>query len=152
MPLAGEYEPNAMEWVRDHVARYEASGGKEGTEMNGYPCVVLTSKGARSGHLRKTPVIKVKHGDTYVAVASMGGQPKNPAWVHNLLAHPEVRLQDGPEVRTYRARLVEGDDRAVWWDRAVAAFPPYAGYQRKTERVIPVFLLEPLAEEPSQQG
>ncbi|MFD0416062.1 nitroreductase family deazaflavin-dependent oxidoreductase [Streptomyces sp. NPDC127108] len=144
--LDGEYEPNAWDWVAEHVARYEGSGGTEGLEMHGFPTVVLTTRGARSGKIRKTPVIRVSDGTRYIAVGSVGGAPKHPAWYHNVLAHPRVRLQDGPVVKEYEAHVAEGEERAAWWARAVEAFPRYAEYQEQTERILPVVVLEPVAE------
>ena len=146
--LEGEYEPSAAGWVRDQVATYEASGGKEGNILRGradWPIVVITSRGSKSGKLRKNPVMRVEKGGVYVAIASVGGGPRNPSWVANFLADPVVQLQDGPEPALYRARLVEGDERQQWWDLAVATWPTYATYQEKTERQIPVFLLEPIS-------
>jgi deazaflavin-dependent oxidoreductase (nitroreductase family) len=145
MALEGEYEPSPEQWVRDQVERFEASGGAEANVLRGnpaWPIVVITSRGARSGKLRKNPVMRVEHDGAYAAVASKGGAPEHPVWYHNFLAHPEVDLQDGPEKHTYRARLVEGEERAGWWERAVAQFAPYADYERKTDREIPVFVLE----------
>lgn len=145
MTLIGEYEPSPEKWVRDQVARYEASGGTEANTIPGrpdWPIVVITSRGARSGKLRKNPVMRVEHDGVYAAVASQGGAPEHPTWYHNLVAHPEVELQDGPEPHPYRARIAEGEERAQWWERAVAQYAPYAEYQRKTDREIPVFLLE----------
>lgn len=143
--LEGEYEPSKQQWVRDQVERYEATGGREANTLRdtGIPIVVITSKGARSGKLRKNPVMRVEHDGRYAAVASQGGAPDHPAWYHNLVAHPVVQLQDGPEPRLYRARLVEGEERSEWWKRAAAVYPPYDAYQAKTDRVIPVFVLEP---------
>lgn len=143
MPLSGEYEPSPSQWVRDQVELYESSGGTEGTTLNGRPVVLVTNRGARSGKLRKTPLMRVEHDGSYAAVASRGGAPTHPLWYRNLLAHPEVEVQDGPVKRDLVARELQGDERAVWWDRAVAAFPDYADYQRKTDRVIPVLVLEP---------
>jgi F420H(2)-dependent quinone reductase len=145
--LQGSYEPSPEQWVRDQVERYEASGGREANTLRGraeWPIVVITSRGARSGRLRKNPVMRVEHGGVYAAVASQGGAPQHPTWYHNFVADPVVQLQDGPEPRLYRARIAEGEERAEWWERAVRQFAPYAEYQRKTERLIPVFLLEPL--------
>jgi deazaflavin-dependent oxidoreductase (nitroreductase family) len=144
MPLTGEYEPNALEWVRKQVELYESSGGTRGTTIVGRPVVLLTMLGARSGKLRKIPLMRVEHNGRYAAVASMGGQPKHPAWYGNLLANPLLELQDGPVTRDFRARLVEGEEKALWWQRAVEAYPEYAEYQEKTEREIPVFVLEPV--------
>jgi F420H(2)-dependent quinone reductase len=127
----------------DHVARYEASGGEDGRIVNGYPAVVVTTRGAKTGAVRKFPVMRVSDGTCYALVASLGGSPRNPAWYHNVVANPEVTLQDGPDARPYTAREVHGAEREEWWARAVEAFPPYAGYQVKTERVIPVLVLDP---------
>ncbi len=143
MPLSGEYEPSPAKWVRDQVEEYESSGGTAGTGMRGMPVIVLTTRGAKSGMLRKTPLMRVEHGGRYAAVASLGGAPKNPVWYHNVVADPHVELQDGPVKQDMIAREVTGDEKAQWWERAVAAFPDYADYQRKTHREIPVFLLEP---------
>jgi deazaflavin-dependent oxidoreductase (nitroreductase family) len=142
MALTGEYEPSTREWVRDQVAAYEASGGAEANTMMDFPIVVTTSRGHGSGKLRKNPVIRVEHEGVYAAVGSKGGLPEHPTWYYNFIAHPEVDLQDGPEPHAYRARLAEGEERAEWWERAVKQFPPYAEYQQKTDREIPVFLLE----------
>ena len=144
MPLHGEYEPSTMDWVRKQVERYESSGGTEGTTILDRPVVVVTSKGAKTGKLRKNPVMRVEHDGCYAAVASLGGAPKHPVWYYNLLAEPLVELQDGPVKKDMRARLVEGEEKAQWWQRAVDAFPNYAEYQQKTERDIPVFVLEPV--------
>lgn len=143
MPIDGEYEPSVHEWVRDQVDLYERSGGKEGTTLRGMPVVIVTNRGAKSGKIRKTPVMRVEHDGRYAVVASMGGQPTNPVWYYNLVANPGVELQDGPVKQDMTARLVTGDEKAQWWERAVAAFPDYAAYQEKTSRVIPVFVLEP---------
>ena len=142
MALEGEYEPSTSRWVRDQVALYERTGGAEGGTAVGRPVVVVTSRGARSGRLRKNPVMRVEHDGVYAAVASQGGAPGHPAWFHNLVAHPVVELQDGPERHEYTARLATGEERAVWWERAVEAFPRYAEYARATAREIPLFLLE----------
>jgi deazaflavin-dependent oxidoreductase (nitroreductase family) len=144
MPLIGEYEASPAQWVRDQVQLYERSGGTEGTTLRGMPVVVLTTVGAKSGKLRKAPLMRVEHDGRYAAVASLGGSAKNPAWYANVLAHPLVELQDGPEKQDMLARELTGDEKAEWWERAVAAFPDYAGYQAKTERQIPVFVLEPV--------
>ena len=143
MPLEGEYEPSTWQWVRDQVERYEGSGGTEGTRIRGLPVVIVTNRGARSGKLRKTPVMRVEHDGRYVAVGSQGGAPDDPAWVANLRADPRVELQDGPVKQDMVARELEGDERREWWKRAVAAYPSYREYQAKTRRTIPVFLLEP---------
>ena len=146
MPLAGEYEPSPEKWVRDQVELYESSGGTQGTTLRdtGLPVVIMTNRGVRSGKLRKTPVMRVEHEGRYVAVASKGGAPEHPVWYANLLAHPLVELQDGPVRQDMHVRQVDGEERAQWWERAVAAFPPYADYQRRTSREIPVLVLEPL--------
>ena len=143
MPLEGEYEPSTQQWVRDQVDTYERSGGTEGTTMRGMPVIILTSKGAHTGKLRKTPLMRVEHDGRYAAVASLGGAPNHPVWYYNLLAEPNVELQDGPSTRDMVAREVDGQERDEWWERSVAAFPDYADYQAKTERRIPVFVLEP---------
>ena len=145
MPLEGEYEPSPTDWARKQAELYESSGGTEGTTIRGLPVVVLTTIGARSGKLRKTPLMRVEHDGRYAVVASLGGAPKHPVWYHNLVADPHVELQDGPLKRDMIAREVTGDERAEWWGHAVAAYPDYADYQEKTERVIPVFVLEPTA-------
>lgn len=146
MTLQGEYEPSSTQWVRDNVAAYEASGGAEANTLPGTqdPIVVITSVGAKSGKLRKNPVMRVEKDGVYAAVASKGGADENPSWYANFVAHPEVDLQDGPEPKSYRARIAEGDERAQWWEHAVATWSTYASYQEKTEREIPVFLLEPV--------
>ncbi|MFD7881072.1 nitroreductase family deazaflavin-dependent oxidoreductase [Streptomyces bauhiniae] len=145
MPLEGEYEPSPEQWVRDQVELYESSGGTKGTTLRdtGLPVIVLTTRGARSGKIRKTPLMRVEHDGKYAVVASVGGAPKHPVWYFNVKADPTVELQDGPEKREMRAREVKGDEKARWWERAVAAYPPYAEYQEKTDREIPVFVLEP---------
>jgi deazaflavin-dependent oxidoreductase (nitroreductase family) len=143
MPLDGEYEPSTAQWVRDQVERYEGSGGTEGTTLKGLPVVIVTSRGAKSGKLRKNPLMRVEHDGRYAAVASLGGAPQHPVWYHNLVADPHVELQDGPVRQDMTARELTGDERAAWWERAVAAYPDYADYQQKTDRQIPVFLLEP---------
>ncbi len=142
MPLTGEYQPSTQQWVRDQVEAYERSGGTEGATLRGMPVVLLTMVGARSGRLRKVPLMRVEHDGAYAAVASMGGAPQNPTWYANLVAHPGLELQDGPQRWDMTAREVSGDERALWWQRAVAAYPDYAEYQRRTEREIPVFVLE----------
>ena len=146
MPLAGEYEPSPSDWARDQAERFEASGGTEANTMRGMPIVVVTSVGAKSGKLRKTPLMRVEHGGEYAVVASLGGAPRHPVWYHNLKQHPQVELQDGPTKRDYLAREVTGDEKAVWWERAVAAYPDYADYQQKTTREIPVFVLSPMTD------
>jgi len=141
--LEGEYEPSPWEWVRRQVERYEASGGKEFNTLrdSGLPVIILTTRGNKSGKIRKSPLMRVEHDGEYALVASLGGAPKHPVWYHNLVADPEaVVIQDGPEPFLARVRQVEGEERAAWWRRAVAAYPPYAEYQEKTERQIPVFV------------
>ena len=146
MPLQGEYEPSPEKWVREQVEGYESSGGTRHHTLRdtGRPVVIVTSVGARSGKLRKTPLMRVEHEGRYALVASQGGAPKHPTWYFNLVAHPHIELQDGPAPQDMDVRLVEGDEKAEWWERAVAAFPPYADYQEKTDREIPVFLAEPV--------
>lgn len=144
MPLQGEYEPSPSQMVRDQVEQYESSGGTEGTTMRGMPVIVLTTVGARSGKIRKTPLMRVEHDGLYAVVASQGGAPKHPVWYHNLVADPRAELQDGPARRDMTAREVTGEEKAAWWERAVEAFPDYADYQKKTDREIPVFVLEPV--------
>ncbi|MGA5506370.1 nitroreductase family deazaflavin-dependent oxidoreductase [Streptomyces umbrinus] len=149
MPLKGEYEPSPTKWVRDQVELYESSNGTEGTTLmdTGLPVIVLTTLGAKSGKIRKTPLMRVEHDGTYAAVASLGGAPKHPVWYHNVVADPRVELQDGGTRQDMTAREVTGEEKAQWWERAVAAYPAYADYQKKTDREIPVFVLEPAAGE-----
>ncbi|MEE2059882.1 nitroreductase family deazaflavin-dependent oxidoreductase [Rhodococcus artemisiae] len=142
MPLTGEYEPSPSKWAADQVETYESSGGTAGTTLNGKPVVVLTTRGAKTGKLRKTPLMRVEHEGEYAVVASLGGAPKHPVWYYNVIANPQVELRDGTEVYDMVARELHGDEKALWWDRAVAAFPDYADYQAKTDRRIPVFVLE----------
>jgi F420H(2)-dependent quinone reductase len=147
MALQGTYVPSKHQWVRDQVAAYEQSNGERANTLRdtGYPIVVITSVGAKSGNLRKNPVMKVERDGRYVAIASKGGSPENPEWYHNFVTHPEVELQDGAKKHTYTARLLSGDERSEWWDYAVATWPTYAEYRKRTTREIPVFLLEPAA-------
>lgn len=144
MPLTGDYEPSTASWARRQAERYEASNGAEAGDLRGRPIIVLTSVGAKTGKLRKTALMRVEHDGTYAVVASLGGAPRHPVWYYNLTAQPHVELQDGPIKRDYRAREVIGDEKALWWERAVAAWPDYARYQTKTARQIPVFVLEPI--------
>jgi deazaflavin-dependent oxidoreductase (nitroreductase family) len=144
MPLSGEYEPSTSDWARENAEKYMESGGKEGTELKGRPVILLTTIGAKSRKIRKTPLMRVEHGGEYAVVASLGGAPKNPVWYYNIVAHPQVELQDGEVKKDYEAREVFGDDKAAWWERAVAAWPDYAEYQKKTDRQIPVFVLTPI--------
>jgi deazaflavin-dependent oxidoreductase (nitroreductase family) len=145
MPIEGEYEPSAADWVREQVEEYEGSGGTRGTTLRGMPVIILTSRGAKSGKVRKTPLMRVEHDGVYAVVASKGGAPTHPVWYFNLVADPHVELQDGPAKADLVAREVTGDEQSVWWERAVAAYPDYADYQTKTDRSIPVFVLEPVA-------
>jgi deazaflavin-dependent oxidoreductase (nitroreductase family) len=152
MPLTGEYEPSTEGWVRDQVERYERSGGTDATTLldTGLPVVIVTNRGARSGKLRKTPLMRVEHDGRYLAVGSQGGAPKHPQWVHNIRADARVEVQDGTHKWDAVARELTGEEREQWWRRAVAAFPPYADYQERAERVIPVFLLEPADAQPGR--
>lgn len=146
MPLTGDYEPSPSAWSREQAELFERSGGKEGNTLRGVPIILLTSVGARTGKLRKTPLMRVEHGGEYAVVASLGGAPQHPVWYHNLKQHPHVELQDGPVKRDYLAREVTGDEKAAWWRRAVAVWPDYEAYQAKTARQIPVFVLTPMTE------
>ncbi|MEX2158640.1 MAG: nitroreductase family deazaflavin-dependent oxidoreductase [Dehalococcoidia bacterium] len=143
MSMEGDYGPSPMEFVANQVRLYESSGGAEGGELMGKPVVILTTRGRHSGKVRKTPLMRVEHEGTYAVVASMGGAPKHPVWYHNLVASPKVTLQDGANVYEMTAREVAGPERETWWGRAVEAWPAYDDYQKRTERVIPVFVLEP---------
>lgn len=143
MPLEGEYEPSTFQWVRDQVAEYEASGGQSGNTLRdtGLPVIIVTTKGNKTGKIRKFALMRVEHDGEYALVASLGGAPKNPVWYYNIKVDPAaLMIQDGPEPFDAEAREVTGDEKAIWWERAVAAFPPYAEYQAKTERTIPVFV------------
>jgi len=143
MSFEGEYAPSPSDWVRDQVAAYEASGGRDANTLRdtGLPVVIVTMRGNRSGKVRKIALMRVEHDGEYALVASMGGAPKHPVWYHNLTADPdEVTVQDGPEPFRVHVREVFGSEREAWWTRAVAAYPPYAEYQQRTERVIPVFV------------
>jgi F420H(2)-dependent quinone reductase len=142
MSLAGEYEPSPTDWVREQVDAYERSSGREANTLRdtGLPIILVTTRGNRSGKLRKTPLMRVEHGGEYALVASYGGRPEHPVWYHNLTADPTaVTIQDGPEPFAVEVTELAGDERDQWWERAVAAFPPYADYQQRTERQIPVF-------------
>jgi F420H(2)-dependent quinone reductase len=144
MSLEGEYEPSSSQWVRDQVAEYEGSGGQRANTLSdtGLPVIIVTSRGNKSGKIRKTPLMRVEHDGEYLLVASQGGAPKHPVWYYNLKADPDaITIQDGPKPFDATVReLPEGDERAQWWARAVAAYPPYAEYQERTERRIPVFV------------
>lgn len=144
MPLTGDYEPSTSDWARENAELYMASGGTDGTELKGKPVVLLTTVGARTGKLRKTPLMRVEHEGEYAVVASLGGAPKNPVWYHNIKAHPRVELQDGTVTADYEAREVFGAEKAAWWQRALEVWPDYADYQQKTDRDIPVFVLTPI--------
>ncbi|WDG18841.1 nitroreductase family deazaflavin-dependent oxidoreductase [Microbacterium sp. Clip185] len=143
MPLTGEYKPSTSEWARSQAELYEATNGAEGGELRGVPIIVLTTVGAKSGGLRKTALMRVEHDGDYLVVASKGGAPEEPAWGNNIRKHPHVELQDGAVKRDYTARELEGEERELWWDRAVAVWPDYAVYQTKTDRQIAIFVLEP---------
>jgi deazaflavin-dependent oxidoreductase (nitroreductase family) len=143
--LAGDYEPSASEWVREHVEQIVRTGTTDGVTISGLPTVLVTYRGAKTGKVRKTPLMRVEHEGRYAAVASRGGAPTNPQWYASLAAEPVIELQDGAVSRVYRARELFGDEKALWWRRAVDAYPDYAAYQRKTDRQIPVFLLEPVS-------
>ncbi|MBE7699203.1 nitroreductase family deazaflavin-dependent oxidoreductase [Oerskovia sp. Sa1BUA8] len=142
MPITGEYAPSTSDWARKQAELYETSGGTKGTTLRGMPVVILWTLGAKSGKIRKTPLMRVEHDGTYAVVASLGGAPQHPVWYHNIVANPHVELQDGPERHDYTAREVTGEEKALWWERAVAAYPDYASYQERTDREIPVFVLE----------
>jgi deazaflavin-dependent oxidoreductase (nitroreductase family) len=143
MPLEGEYEPSPWDWVREQVEEYEASDGERANTLRdtGLPVVIITTRGRKSGKIRKVPLTRVEHDGEYALVASLGGAPNNPTWYGNLTADPAaLMIQDGAEPHDFVAREVSGEERALWWDRAVAAYPDYADYQEKTSRVIPVFV------------
>ncbi|MDT0350832.1 nitroreductase family deazaflavin-dependent oxidoreductase [Pseudonocardia charpentierae] len=143
MALTGEYALSPEGWVREQTEKILETGTTEGVQVFDRPIVLVTIRGVKSGKLRYTPLMRVEHDGRYALVASKGGAPEHPTWYHNLVAHPHVELQDGTVTKEYDARQVEGDERAQWWERSVAAYPPYAEYQAKTDRQIPVFVLEP---------
>ena len=143
MPIDGPYEPSPWAPIADQVALYESSGGTEGTLLEGQPCVILWTKGRRTGAVRKTPLMRVTDGDRYAVVASMGGAPDHPVWFRNVVADPEVSLQDGPELRDYTAHVADAEEKAEWWPRCTAVWPSYDDYQASTDRDIPVIVLEP---------
>jgi F420H(2)-dependent quinone reductase len=143
MPLVGDYEPSPWGPIADQVALYESSGGTEGLDLEGQPCIILTTRGNKSGKLRKTPLMRVEHDGAYAVVASMGGAPKHPVWYFNLLADPHVTLQDGPQVFDLVAHEATGEEKARWWARANQVWPHYDSYQAATTREIPLFVLEP---------
>ena len=147
MPLTGEYEPGPAGRSRRQAEQYQASGGAEANTLFGRPIVVVTMIGAKSGKLRKVPLMRVEHDGEYAIVASVGGEPRNPLWYHNLKKNPHVELQDGSVKKDYIAREVAGEEKAIWWERSVAAYPPYADYQAKTEREIPLFVLTPMRDQ-----
>ncbi len=144
MPIEGEYEPSALEWVRDQIAEYEESNGERANTLRdtGIPVIIVTMRGHASGKVRKIALMRVEHEGAYALVASYGGSPKHPAWYANLVADPNVEIQDGPEPHDFRVREVTGDERAAWWERAVSVFGNYADYQAKTDRIIPVLVAE----------
>jgi deazaflavin-dependent oxidoreductase (nitroreductase family) len=145
MALNEEYEPSPEKWVRDQVEAYESSAGTRANTLRstGQPVVIITSRGAKSGKIRKAPLMRVEYGGRYALVASQGGAPKHPTWYFNLVNNPHIELQDGPAPQDMTVRLLDGDEKAEWWERAVEAFPNYAAYQKRTDREIPVFLAEP---------
>ncbi len=151
MPLHGTYEPSTDDFSREQVELIERTNGAEGTTMRGMPVIVLVSRGAKSGKIRKIPLMRVEHDGQYAVVASLGGAPKHPTWYYNLVAHPHVELRDGAVVRDYLARELEGAERETWWARSVEAYPDYADYAIKTSRLIPVFVLEPVDPEVAEQ-
>ena len=142
--IEGEYEPSPMGWVRDQVETYERTGGREANTLldTGLPVIILTTRGNKTGKVRKTPLMRVEHGGDYALVASLGGAPKHPVWYYNLRSGGPATIQDGPEPLDVDVRELSGDEKSIWWERAVAAFPPYAQYQQRTERVIPVFVAQ----------
>ncbi|NLE80171.1 MAG: nitroreductase family deazaflavin-dependent oxidoreductase [Rhodococcus sp.] len=144
MPLSGEFERSTSDWAADQAELIERSGGTEGLTLQGKPVVLLTTRGAQTGKIRKTPLMRVEHDGNYAIVASLGGAPKNPVWYYNVKKNPLVELRDGTANQDMVAREITGEEKAAWWERAVAAFPQYADYQKKTEREIPVFVLEPV--------
>ena len=144
MPLEGEYAPSPWDWSREQADKYAESDGADAADMKGKPIILLTTVGAKTGKLRKTPLMRVEHDGEYAVVASLGGAPKNPVWYYNIAKNPRVELQDGSVTQDYHAREVFGDEKAVWWERAVEAYPDYADYQTKTDRQIPVFVLTPV--------
>jgi deazaflavin-dependent oxidoreductase (nitroreductase family) len=145
MPLQGDYEPSTSAWAREQAERYEATHGEEGGDLRGRPVIVLTSVGARTGKIRKSPLMRIEHDGVYAVVASLGGAPKHPVWYRNLKEKPHVELQDGSVKLDDLAREVTGVEKAVWWERAVERWPDHATNQTNIERRTPVFVLEPLA-------
>ncbi|MER7681749.1 nitroreductase family deazaflavin-dependent oxidoreductase [Streptomyces sp. NPDC096934] len=147
MPLNGEYEPSATEWVREQVAQYEATDGAEGGTFLDLPVIILTTKGAKSGKIRKMPLMRVEHDGSYAVAASNGGADTHPSWYRNVVSHPLVEVQDHAVKRDMIARELQGEEKAAWWKRADAAYPPFVEYRAGTEREIPLFVLEPMADE-----
>jgi deazaflavin-dependent oxidoreductase (nitroreductase family) len=143
MGVESEYEMSPVGWVRRQTEKISETGTTSSVDIKGSPVVLITMRGAKSGRVRKVPLMRVEHGGTYAIVASLGGAPKNPVWYNNVKAEPNLELQDGTESGRFTAREVTGEEKAIWWERAVAAYPDYADYQRKTDRQIPVFVLEP---------
>lgn len=144
MPLQGEYAQEKTGWVADQLEKIDETGTTESVSVQGMQVVVFTMRGAKSGLLRRVPLMRVEHNGTYAAVASKGGAPNHPAWYNNISANPDVEVQDGSTKHDGRAREITGAERDEWWERAVAAYPPYAEYQEKTDRQIPVLLIEPV--------
>lgn len=144
MPLIGEYAPSTTDWARKQAELFERTNGAKGNTIMGKPIVLLTTLGAKTGKLRKTALMRVEHGGEYAIVASLGGAPNHPSWYYNVVDAPLVELQDGSVRKDYVPRELSGQEREVWWARAVDAYPPYASYAEKTDRVIPVFLLTPV--------
>jgi deazaflavin-dependent oxidoreductase (nitroreductase family) len=138
-----EYEPSPADWVRSQVELYERTGGAEGNTLRGKPVIILITVGNKSGKIRKTPLMRVEHDGSYAVVASQGGAPKHPVWYHNIVADSNVRLQDGPEPKNFVAHEATGEEKALWWKRATATWPDYDDYQTKTDREIPLFVLDP---------
>jgi deazaflavin-dependent oxidoreductase (nitroreductase family) len=145
MPLSGEYEPGAADWANEQAVLFERTNGAEGNTLRGRPIILLTTLGAKTGKLRKNPLMRIEHDGEYAVVASNGGAPKHPVWYHNLVTHPLVELQDGPVRKDYSVRLATGEERATWWKRANETWPDYDSYQAKTDREIPVFVLTPVS-------
>ena len=145
MPLQGEYAPSPSDWARKQAETFEESNGAKANTLQGKPIILLTTVGAKSGKLRKTPLMRVEHDGEYAVVASKGGAPEQPQWYWNLVANSQVELQDGADRADYVAREVTGEERAIWWDRALVDWPAYADYQMKTDRIIPLFVLSPIA-------
>ena len=144
MPLEGTPLLSPVDWVREQTEKILANGTTDGTTIRGLDVVLLTIRGRKTGNLHWVPLMRVEHDGTYAIVASVGGAPKHPTWYWNVVANPHVELQDGTVTNDYEAREVTGDEKATWWERAVAAYPPYAEYQQRTDREIPVFVLEPM--------